>query len=160
MSYNLGRLTSFNKLFQREVALLHVLKHKISQLLVGLSSHMELSHVRMCDLLKLNVNDEEHHIPLCKVYPGVKASSTIQSSSDNVGTDYHDITLFQNHCKQFLMECVKQIQHRFSNLQELDFLRYQDPAVAYNLTIPSLAPLYQKLPYLKEVASVQDVDTE
>lgn len=161
MSYNLGRLASFNKLFQSEVPLLHVLKHEVSQLLLGLSlDFMELSHVRMCDPLDLNVNDEEHHMPLCNVYTGVKASGTIQSVGDSIGAKHPDITLFQHHCKQFLIECVTEIQHTFSNLQELDFLRCLEPAVANNLTIPSLAPLYQKLPYLEEVASVQDVDTE
>lgn len=161
MSFNLGRLTSFNTLFQSEIPLLHVLKGEVRKLLLAISSDfMDLSYVRKSDPFKIDVNLTDQHVTLNKVYTGVNASSIIHDIGDDLGIAHPDIKLFQTHCKAFLVESFTQIQRRFSNLEELDFLKCLDPANAYNLSMPSLAPLYNKLRYLDGEAPMQDVDAE
>jgi len=59
-----------------------------------------------------------------------------------------------------LIEAVKQIQDRFVDCQKLDFLSFLSPSFAHNLKIPSLSGLYQKMPFLKEIADLQEVDKE
>ncbi|KAJ8028913.1 40S ribosomal protein S15 [Holothuria leucospilota] len=161
MSYNLGRLTSFNTLFQSEIPLLHQLKGEVTKLISGLiGDFMDLSYVRQMDPLKIDVSLEGHHVPLDKVYTGIKATCTIQSIVADLGSDHPDVKLFQMHCKGFLVECVKQIQSRFSNLDQLDFLKCLEPRVANNLSIPSLGLIFKQLPYLDSVAAAQAADTE
>ncbi|KAJ8041329.1 hypothetical protein HOLleu_12119 [Holothuria leucospilota] len=107
MSYNLGRLTSFNTLFQSEIPLLHQLKGEVTKLISGLiGDFMDLSYVRQMDPLKID------------------------------------------------------IQSRFSNLDQLDFLKCLEPRVANNLSIPSLGLIFKQLPYLDSVAAAQAADTE
>lgn len=161
MSYNLSRLTSFNTLFQSEIPLLHELKSEVTKLISGLTGDfMNLSYVRQTDPLKIDVSLEGHHVPLDKVYTGIKATCTIQSVVGELGSDHPDVKLFRMHCKGFLVECVKQIQNRFANLNRLDFLKCLEPRVANNLSIPSLGLIFKQLPYLDSVVAAQAADTE
>ena len=44
------------------------------------------------------------------MYLGLKGSATIQSIAADMGEDHDMVVLFYTHCKDFLVECVKQIQ--------------------------------------------------
>ena len=69
--------------------------------------------------------------------------------------------LVYSQCQKFLIEAVKQIQSRFSDCYQLDDLvSCLLPNNAYNLKIPSLRGLYNKMPILNEVADIQKVDQE
>lgn len=161
MAFNLGRFASFNTLFQSDIPLLYMLKSEVNTLLLSLlSDFMETSFVRQCNPWKIDVNDETHHVPLNKVYLGVAATDTIHSIKDVMGNDHPDVKLFYTHCRNFLIESVKQVMSRFDNGDKFQFLSCLAPASAYALSPPSLIEVYRNLPHLKDVANREEAETE
>ena len=102
-------------------------------------------------------------MPLHQVYVGILATDTIHSIEvDDVdhGRSHQDIQLFHTHCRDFLIEAVKQIQDRFRDCQKLDQLSCLSPSMAYNMKIPSLNPIYKEMPPLERFAELQKADQE
>lgn len=155
LSYNLGRLTSFNKLFQSDMPLLHELRSEISSLITSLcSDFMNIDYVKKQRVESINIKDEKHYVPLSMVYLGMSATDTIQGISKELGNNSRDIELFYRQCRDFLIECVHQIRSRFDDLEKFDFLTYLCPEVALNLKQPSLSLVFNKLPYLKNNSGI------
>ena len=78
LSYNLGRLVSFNTLFQSELPLLHQLKKEINSLIRNLpSDFLLLQYVRETEVKDINPRNDMNHVPLHKVYVGLSATDTV-----------------------------------------------------------------------------------
>ena len=118
-----------------------------------------MAYIRQADLISIDPSNEHYHVPLNRIYIGVKATEIIQSITNDTGMNHPDVELFYSHCKEFLIECIKQIQSRFDTVK-FDFLSCLFPEVAFNLAVPSLSGVYAQLPYLKDVSVLQDADTE
>ena len=161
MDFNLGRFVSFNLLFQSEMPQLYQLKLEVEKLIKSLClDFMDVSYVRSTDAFKINPSDIAKQLPLDKVYLGILATSTLHSIREECEKDHPSISLFLSQCKDFLVEAVHQIQDRFGDCQKLDFLSFLSPSFAYSLKIPSLSGLFQEMPFLKEIADLQEVDKE
>ena len=161
MDFNLGRFVSFNLLFQSEMPQLYQLKPEVEKLIKSLClDFMDVAYVRSTDAFKINPSNKEKQLPLDKVYVGILATSTLQTIKEECGKDHPSISLFLSQCKNFLVDAVNQIQDRFGDCQKLDFLSFLSPSFAHSLKIPSLNGLYQKMPLLKEIADLQEVDKE
>lgn len=161
LSFNLGRLTSFNTLFQSSVPLLHQLRKEVTKLTNAIcSDFMDIGYLMGKDLEKIDLNNEVNFVPLNKTYVGIAAFSTIQSIVSDVGDDHEDVKVFYSQCQSFLRECIKQIRSRFDNINSFDFLSCLSPEVAKALTLPTLTPVFSKLPYLKDVVDAQQADLE
>lgn len=164
MDFALGRFVSFNLLFQSEMPLLHQLKDEVERLVLSLcGDFMSMSYVRSTKAFDIDPNDVENHVPLHQVYVGILATDTIHNIEvDDVdhGRSHQDIQLFHTHCRDFLIEAVKQIQDRFRDCQKLDQLSCLSPSMAYNMKIPSLNPIYKEMPHLERFAELQKADQE
>ena len=110
--------------------------------------------------MHIDVNDKEHYVPLNQVYIGLQATDTISGIADDIGRDHPDIQLFYTHCRNFLIETVKQILSRFDDVDKFNFLSFLTPASAYVLSPSSLSHMYRKLPYLKDVADMNQAEKE
>ena len=157
MSFNLGILTSFNSLYQSEMPLLHELEGEVRELLKGIQLDLlDLKYVRETDAFSIDTNNNA--MPLVKTYIGVKASHTMREIMENLGEKHEDVQLFFTHCKSFLVELVAQIKRRLEDRQNLKFLSYISPKVAYNLSMPSSSEVFESLRYFTEVADLEVVD--
>lgn len=161
MDFSLGRLTSFNTLFQSETPLLHQLKDEVERLIISFcNDFLKISYVRSTSAFDIDPLDQEQQVPLNQVYTGIASMETVRSIEADLGQNHPDIQLFRTHCRNFLIEVVVQIKERFSDCQNLDHLSCLSPTVAYNLEVSSLSMLYQRMPHLEKVAKLQDVDQE
>ena len=161
LSYNLGKLTSFNMLFQSSMPLLHKLQKEITTLIASICcDFMDVRYLQSTDIEKIAINNEVHYLPLNKTYIGLAASSTIKSIVDDIGDNHDDVLLFYSHCRSFLKECIVQIRSRFDTIGHFDFLSCLSPEVAKNRTLSTLQPVFTKLPYLQDVVDVQQADLE
>ena len=78
LSYQLERLNAFNRLFQSERPLLHMLKPEVENLIKSIASDfMKIEVVKSTKPQNLNPNDEQHHVPLHKTYIGLVATATL-----------------------------------------------------------------------------------
>ena len=68
MTFNLGRLTSFNKLFQSNLPLLHVLRKEVTTLLSAIcSDFIQMGYIRQqADIISINPRNEHYHVPLTR----------------------------------------------------------------------------------------------
>jgi hypothetical protein len=161
LDYNLGRLVSFNVLFQSEIPLLYKLKGEVENLTKALCfDFMKIAFVRSTDAFNIDPSRSDKQVPLNQVYLGIAATETLSTIRAELGNEDVGISVVYSQCRDFLVEAVKQIQSRFSDCKNLDVLSCLSPNVAYNLKIPSLSDLYKKMPILADVADLQSVDTE
>ena len=71
LSYQLERLNAFNRLFQSERPVLHMLKPEVENLIKSIASDfMKIEVVKSTKPHNLNPNDVQHHVPLHKTYIG------------------------------------------------------------------------------------------
>jgi hypothetical protein len=132
MAFNLGRFVSFNTLFQSDIPLLYMLKSEVNTLFISLlSDFMEITFVRQSNLWQIDVDDETHYLPLDKVYLGMTATDTIHCIKYALGNDHPDVKLFYTHCRNFLIESVKQVMSRFDSGDKFEFLSCLATASAY-----------------------------
>lgn len=110
MSYALGILNDFNKLFQSETPLLHVLKEETEKMLKDLcSNYMEMSYVRKTPVLKIEHSNPRYFLKLEDVYIGVKAQHSFNELKEKPDikicsrvfskipfTDFKEISSFKN----------------------------------------------------------------
>jgi hypothetical protein len=154
MDFNLGRFVSFNLLFQSEMPQLHLLKSEVEKLIKSLClDFMQVGYV-------IDPAMKDKQLPLNEVYVGILASDTMNDIKAELGRNSPDISLYYSQCRDFLIEAVRQIQTRFNDCNKLDILSFLSPSIAFNLEIPSLSGLFQKMPLLAEVADLQKVDEE
>ena len=108
----------------------------------------------------IDINDQEHCVPLNHVYVGPCATDTMQTIKDGLGVDHPGIQLVFTHCRNFQIEAVKQMLSRLNDCDKLDFLSFLTPVSAYALSPVSLLQVYRQLPQLKNVADLQEADNE
>ena len=93
MSFNLGRLTSFNTLYQSEIPLLHELESEIRKLLKAVHlDFLELKYVRETDAFSIDL--ENNALPLVNIYLVVKADHTMREIIDSLREKHEDVQLF------------------------------------------------------------------
>jgi hypothetical protein len=161
LDYNLGRMVSFNVLFQSEIPLLYKLKGEVENLTKALCfDFMEIAFVRSTDAFNIDPSRSDKQVPLNQVYLGIAATETLSTIRAELGNEDVGISVVYSQCRDFLVEAVKQIQSRFSDCKNLDVLSCLSPSVAYNLKLPSLSNLYKKMPILTDVVDLQSVDKE
>ena len=161
MAFNLGRFVSFNTLFQSDIPLLYMLKREVNTLLISLlSDFMKISFVRQSNPWQIDINDETHYIPLDKVYLGLAATDAIHCIKDALGNDHPDVKLFYTHCRNFLIESVKQVMSRFDSGGKFEFLSCLAPTSACALSPRTLVEVYHNLPHLKDVANREQAEAE
>ena len=120
----------------------------------------------MCDRVdsssswQIDVDNETHYLPLEKVYLGMAATDTIHCIKDTLGKEHPDVKLFYIHCRNFLIESVKQVMSRFDSGDKFKFLSCFAPASAYALSPPTLVEGYHHLPYLNDVANCEEAEAE
>ena len=80
LSYPLNRLNSFNRLFQNEKSLLHILRLDVSDLIKSIAlDFMDLKYVKSKEAQ--DIDPESHNVPLENVYVGMAASVTLTEMS-------------------------------------------------------------------------------
>ena len=101
----------------------------------------------------------ELHIPLHQVYVGLEASATLQEIKE--GASKEEIEKFLTSCKNFLIECILQIQKRFDLKAEYhEIVECRLPSIAASLTPRSLKGICEKLPYLCNILDLGKLDME
>ena len=71
MDYNLGRMVSFNVLFQSEMPLLHRLKGKVEKLIKSFCfDFLEVAYVINTNAFEIDPSRSDKQVPLSKVYLG------------------------------------------------------------------------------------------
>ena len=160
LSYQLERLNDFNRLFQSEQPLLHILKHEIEGLVKSIASDfIDLGIVKTTQVKDLDPSDLTKHVPLQQTYVGIAATSAIHSIKDKAKDE--DINKFFTDCKNFLIESILQIRSRFDlNAEYHDLVECLQPQSAANLNPRSLARICEKMPCLKEVLDTSKLDLE
>ncbi|CAB4026400.1 zinc finger MYM-type 1-like [Paramuricea clavata] len=112
LSYQLERLNAFNRLFQSERPLLHMLKPEIESLIKSIAcDFMKINIVKSTSPNKLNPTDVNQHVPLSETYVGLGATATIHEIASVAGKA--DVDNFLTTCKNLLIESILQIQSRF-----------------------------------------------
>ncbi len=133
----------------------------LNTLLISLlSDFMEISFVRQSNPRHIDVDDETHYLPLNKVYLEMAATDTIHCIKYTLGNDHPDVKLFYTHCRNFLIESVKQVMSRFGSGDKFEFLSCLAPASAYALSPPTLVELYHNLLHPKDVANREEAEAE
>ena len=161
LSHNLQRLVSFNLLFQSKTPALHKLEQVVKSLLRNVcGDFMNIHYVRQNEPLMMDLNDERNCVSLTKVYMGARATITIASVTSDIGEQHPDVQQFYLTCQSYLIKLVTQIQKRFTDVGQYGFMAVISPSIAYNLSVPSLAGLYQKLAWLKNVVKLEEADPE
>ena len=138
MDFNLGRMLSFNVLFQSKMPLLHKLNTEVEKLMKAIClDFTEVAYVKNTGAFDIDPSRSDNHIALNNVYHGVLATSTLYTIKEECGSDDPGIPIIYSQCRDFLIEAVKQIQERLIDCKKLDVLSCLSPDVAYNLKIPS-----------------------
>ena len=75
LSYQLERLNAFNRLFQSERPLLHMLKLKVESLIKSIVCDFMKIDIVMAN--KLNPTDVSQHVPLCGAHVELGATATL-----------------------------------------------------------------------------------
>lgn len=159
MSYTLGLLIEFNKLFQSEAPLLYRLKPETESLLKIIYSNFLK---REC--LGQNVFDLNHKNPhlFCKlehIYLGVGASQTLMESKSTLPEE--DVTYFLKNCLNFYIELASQIKNRFVFTDNVfDIIEIVNPLKAQSFNRKSLIDIINKFPFIKEFINCQELDNE
>jgi hypothetical protein len=160
LSYQLERLNAFNRLFQSERPLLHMLKPEIESLIKSIAcDFMKIDIVKSTSPNKLNPTDVNQHVPLSETYVGLGATATIHEIASVAGKA--DVDNFLTTCKNFLIESILQIQSRFDLDDPVhEIVQCLLPSNAAALKPRSLRSICQKLPYLKDTIDLNKLDME
>ncbi len=121
---------------------------------------MTLAYVKSTAARDIDPGNILKQVPLFQLYLGVAASTTIQEMM-TTGARPCDLDTFRNDCKKFLIECIHQIQVRFDLKSEIhDIAECLLPRNASSGIPPSLAEITKKLPYVREILDVNELDRE
>ena len=150
-------------MFQTSDPVLHHLRGKVDRLLRSiLSDFMKLDIVRNCDPFTVCIDNPNLLVPIDNVYIGINATETLHELIDDepeaAVPGCQDV---KKNCLAFMLENVRQIRQRF-NLSDsaytlFDFLLPQN---AVNYRPPTLIQLFNKFPYLSNVADKALVDSK
>ncbi|KAJ8913886.1 hypothetical protein NQ315_005683 [Exocentrus adspersus] len=132
MSYILGILNEFNKMFQGEKPLLHKLKPETESLL-----KKNLPSFKNKDVFTVNHTNPCNFIPIEQIYLGVAAAS----SMEEIKASY---TNENNQDRDEIFELIQILE----------------PDKAQNFIIKSLQPVVNQFPILKDLVDIQELDNE
>eukprot|EP00794_Sanderia_malayensis_P011408 gene11408-12597_t len=105
------RLNSFNRLFQREKPLLHILRPVVSALVREITSDfLDLEYVKSKQAQE--IEPESHQLPLEDVYVRMATTNTL-SETEIRGARSSDLQTYRYDCRNFMIEIIHQIQKRF-----------------------------------------------
>ena len=93
----------------------------------------------------------------------MSAAATLHEmeAGDLENTRSQDFEQFRTDCKNFCIEAILQIQNRFDLDAEIHtIVQCIVPANAASLKPPSLGPICQQLPYLKDCLNIDALDRE
>ena len=160
LAYQLERFNDFNKLFQCERPLLQSLRGQVEKLIKGMASDfMDVKYVKSTPAEEINPEKIEKYVPLGQVYTGLMASQSLQEIK--AGANPNDVQMFLHDCRNFLIEGIIQVKQRFDLKQEiLDIVECTLPENAFNLKPPSLHSIAMKLPYLKDMVDLNELDLQ
>ena len=163
LSAQLHRLNDFNTMFQTSDPVLHHLHSEVNRLLKSiLSDFMKLDVVRSCDPFTVSIDDPNQMVSIDQVYLGIQATTTLYELIDGdpeaAGQRCQEV---RKNCLAFMLEVVRQIRQRFK-LQDSAYtlLEFLIPQNAVNCHPPTLLQLFNKFPYLSNVADKEVVDSE
>lgn len=163
MSYILGVLNKFNRLFQSEVPLLHKLKPQVEELLQDCCSNfLQMKAIKKGEsLLQIDHTNPRLFVELTNIYVGISASETLVSLKQDKNVSSADIDLFYKTCLNFYVELVTQVKTRFEFSDPLfSLISVIEPKVAQDFTVNTLQPLLNRFPVIKEFVDRQQVDNE
>lgn len=146
MSYTLEILNDFNKLFQSEKPLLHILQPEVEKLIKTITSnYMEFSYIKNTAALDIEYSNSNYFLSLDKIYLGVAAQTSIVESKD----DPDKIFNVRTNCLSFYIELIKQIKAKF-NFDDNIFkiIRIIDPKEAQSFNQKDLTEVLNKFPSL------------
>lgn len=150
-------------MFQTSDPVLHHLHSEVNRLLKSiLSDFMKLDVVRSCDPFTVSIDDPNQMVSIDQVYLGIQATTTLYELIDGdpeaAGQRCQEV---RKNCLAFMLEVVRQIRQRFK-LQDSAYtlLEFLIPQNAVNCHPPTLLQLFNKFPYLSNVADKEVVDSE
>jgi hypothetical protein len=76
---------------------------------------MEVAFVRSSDAFNIDSSRSDKQVPLNQVYLGIAATDTLFTIRAELGNEDGGISVVYSHCRDFLVEAVKQIQSLFSD---------------------------------------------
>lgn len=157
-NYNLNRMAAFNLTFQSETPRFHDLQDQVMQLLRGIGTELlPLATVRDRDMLTINVTSA---IAKDRPFCGSKADSLLKDIKKNLGENDSNVKLFYQHCQEYLIKLMKQIQTRFADVRDYSVMDFMKPTHAFNLKSESLDALYGQFAWLHDVASLDSTNDE
>lgn len=164
MSYTLGLLTNFNKLFQSEGPLLYMLKPEIEKLLkIVVMNFMNIEYIRTLDTIMIvSPQNIQYHVPLTDIYIGVNATTSITNLKNNSSVDSNEVIKFFKSCQEFYIELVVDIKKRFVfDDPVFKCIAVTDPALIKQFSVKSLNHVIERFPVLNSlISSPQELDME
>lgn len=162
MAYILNMLNTFNKMFQSESPLLYKLKPSVIDLLKNICSNfMDVSKVRMINLLNFDHKNPRNLVQNEKLYLGIAAHESIQYLKKDPNFDHKTLDNFYSSCLKFYLRLVTEIKERFTFEDELfDIVTVLDPKYAQSYSQKSLGNILNRFSFLNQVVNKQDLDNE
>lgn len=161
MSYILGILNDFNKLFQSEAPLLYKLKPETSRLLKTIySNFLILNSFKTEDVFKFNHDNPRDFVQLEGIYLGMTAHESLNILKTNKEKK-NDLDLFYKQCLRFYIELCSEIKKRFVFDDPIfDVVKVVDPLMAQQFEPNSLGFIFNRFPFLKNLIDPQALDNE
>ena len=120
---------------------------------------MAVVYVKETNPKDIDPTNVQHQLPLNQTYAGIAASATIQEIQADARKD--DLEKFRRDCRNFLIESILEIKQRFDlDAEVLEVVQCISPAKAAARIPPTLAHIFQKLPYLANLLDVKKLDQE
>lgn len=162
MSYVLGILCDFNKMFQSEQPLLHQVKPEVEKLLKDICSNfIIMQHVKGTTPFNIKYTDQTYYVPMDKIYIGTAASETMDDIKKMPNIKETDLENFYNTIISFYVELVRVVKLKFNFNDEIyNIITIVDPQTAQDYETKTLSSLGKRFPILKQLINFQDLDTE
>ena len=120
---------------------------------------MAVVYVKETNPKDIDPTNVQHQLPLNQTYAGMAASATIQEIQADARKD--DLEKFRRDCRNFLIEGISEIKQRFDlDTEVLEVVQCISLAKAAARIPPTLAHIFQKLPYLADLLDVKKLDQE
>ena len=119
---------------------------------------MAVVYVKETNPKDIDPTNVQHQLPLNQTYAGIAASATIQEIQADARKD--DLEKFRRDSRNFLIESILEIKQRFDldAAEVLEVVQCISPAKAAARIPPTLAHIFQKLPYLANLLDVKNLD--
>lgn len=112
MSYVLGILNDFNKMFQSESPLLYKLKPEVERLLkIIYSNYLTVDCIRQNNIFKCDHKNPRNFLPINQIYLGISACDSLQTlKTDNISNQ--EIEAFLMTCLNFYIALAGEIKKK------------------------------------------------